>query len=189
MLSACMQHHWKYCQDLEDKKRATEIPGVPVDPLPLEDNLAKHIIYVMSRFIYQVGFLEDREHSIVTNHHSTSNSMETLVNINSPTSLTIDIYKAASRVVAYVSASNWSITFAKIKNRILYLTTTQEENPEITDVMLLECASLNCKRLSMVLTGKNQESTLCKFLTVYFRIMQLNFTFTKISTIIYCSHA
>lgn len=152
-----MQHHWNHCQDLEDTEKPANATVVPVDPLPLEDNLAKHIIYVMSRFIYQTGFLEDREHNVVINHTSSSCSMEALLTLNNstfPTTLTIDIYKAASRIIAYVSASNWPITFAKIKNRILYLTTTQEENPEITDVMLLECASLNCKRLSMVLTGK-----------------------------------
>lgn len=188
MLSACMHHHWKYCQDLDKKSHkkqrqdGTESPmrpslnrvdgttpqhsmwsppeGMPpvlIDPPPLEDNLAKHIVHVMSRFIYQIGILDEKEHGIVANHSASACSTETYTNFNGqtlPTSLIVDIYRAASRVVAYVSASNWPITFAKIKNRILYLTTTQEENPEVTDVMLLECASLNCKRLSMVLTGK-----------------------------------
>jgi neurofibromin 1 len=134
------------------------MPPVPIDPPPLDDNLAKHIVYVMSRFIYQVGFLEERDHGLVANHFASVASVEIFSNVtgqSSSTSIMIDIYKAASRVIAYVSASNWSIIFAKIKNRILYLTTTAEECPEITDVMLLECASLNCKRLSMILTGKN----------------------------------
>ncbi|KAI9476257.1 MAG: hypothetical protein EXX96DRAFT_293488 [Benjaminiella poitrasii] len=178
ILSACMQHHWKYCQDLENKMQKDEaskrpslnrvdatsdvtwtmpegIPPVPVDPPPLEDNLAKHIIYVMSRFIFQISALEEREHGIIVNHSMSAYPSEAYTNINGQslsTQIIVDIYKAASRVVAYVSASNWPITFAKIKNRILYLTTTQEENPEMTDAMLLECASLNCKRLSMVLT-------------------------------------
>ncbi|KAL7311910.1 Ras GTPase activating protein ira2 [Mucor circinelloides] len=186
MLSACMHHHWKYCQDLDKKAHKKQrqdgtespmrpslnrvdgttpqhsmwsppegMPPVPIDPPPLEDNLAKHIVHVMSRFIYQIGILDEKEHGIVANHSASACSTETYTNFNGqtlPTSLMVDIYRAASRVVAYVSASNWPITFAKIKNRILYLTTTQEENPEVTDVMLLECASLNCKRLSMVLT-------------------------------------
>ncbi|KAI8079304.1 hypothetical protein BDF21DRAFT_493917 [Thamnidium elegans] len=177
MLSACMQHHWKYCQNLDNKvphsgsvspvrpslnrANATSsalwipiegIPNVPIDPPPLEDNLAKHIVYVMSRFIYQMGLFEEREHEIVANHAASAISTETLTNMNGPIGIMVDIYKAATRVISYVSASNWAIVFAKIKNRILYLASTSEENPEITDVMLLECASLNCKRLSMVLT-------------------------------------
>lgn len=165
-----MQHHWKYCQDLDSPKRpnlnranATPtgtwsppegMPAVPIDPPPLEDNLAKHIIHIVSRFVYQIVILDEKEHGLVANHSTSAGSTETYANMNGPCTIIIDIYKAASGVVAYVSASNWSITFAKIKNRILYLTTTQEENPEVTDVMLLECASLNHKRLSMVLTGK-----------------------------------
>jgi hypothetical protein len=181
MLSACMQHHWKYCQNLNEKSHQSgadspkrpmlnrvnatpteswmlseEIPPVPIDPPPLEDNLAKHIIYVMSRFVYQIGILEERDHGIVVNHAVSAVSSESFTNINGLTltkSIMVDIYKAASRVIAYVSASNWKITFAKIQNRILYLTTTSDETPEVTDIMLLECAALNCKRLSMVLTG------------------------------------
>lgn len=167
-----MQHHWKHCQNLDNHLRqpassvrptlnradatasgtwvtAGGIPHVTIDPPPLDDNLAKHLIFVMSRFIYQVGILEEHEHGLVANHAASAIS----TNSNGPTNLMVDIYKSASRVIAYVSASNWSITFAKVKNRILYLTSTAEENPEITDVMLLECASLDCRRLGMVLTG------------------------------------
>ncbi|KAG1110671.1 hypothetical protein G6F42_015258 [Rhizopus arrhizus] len=95
MLSACMHHHWKYCQDLDKKSHkkqrqdGTESPtrpslnrvdgttpqhsmwsppeGMPpvlIDPPPLEDNLAKHIVHVMSRFIYQIGILDEKEHDL-----------------------------------------------------------------------------------------------------------------------------
>ncbi|CAO3651101.1 unnamed protein product [Mucor fragilis] len=165
MLSACMHHHWKYCQNLDAKAHSKKqhqdgtqsplrpllnrvdgatpqhsmwsppegIPPVPIDPPPLEDNLAKHIVHVMSRFIYQIGILDEKEHGIVANHSASACSTEIYTNFYGqtlPTSLMVDIYRAASRVVAYVSASNWPITFAKIKNRILYLTTTQEETPK-----------------------------------------------------------
>lgn len=216
-----MQHHWKYCQSVKNKKGGADspqrpalnrvnaashsatwtalegIPAVPMDPPPLEDNLAKHIIHVMSRFTYQIGVLEERDHGIVPNHSASATSIEIFTNINGqslPTDIMVDIYKAASRVIAYVSASNWTITFAKIKNRILYLTTTTEENPEITDVMLLECASLNAKRLSMILTGKKRR-VLVDLLTydffVFFlrppiiRIMQFNVTLEEDGPIIY----
>jgi hypothetical protein len=184
-----MQHHWKYCQDLDSKAHQRDdsagssskrpnlnranatpmtawsspegMPEIPIDPPPLEDNLAKHIIYVMSRFIYQIVILDEKEHGLVANHAASAISTETYTNVNGSCKIMVDIYKAASLVVAYVSASNWTITFAKIKSRILYLTTTQEENPEMTDVMLLECASLNHKRLSMVLTGKVPVKRIC----------------------------
>ncbi|KAI7885924.1 uncharacterized protein EV154DRAFT_521553 [Mucor mucedo] len=177
MLSACMQHHWKHCQNLDNNLRqpgttpsvrptlnranATAsgtwvtsggIPCATIDPPPLDDTLAKHIIFVMSRFIYQIGYVEEHDHGLVANHAASAISTETLAGTNGPASLMTDIYKSASRVIAYVSASNWAITFSKVKNRIMYLTTTAEEVPEIADVVLLECASLNSRRLGMVLT-------------------------------------
>lgn len=220
MLSACMQHHWEYCQDLDNKvshsgtaspirpsfsrtnasSSATwvpveGIPSVPIDPPPLEDNLAKHILFVMSRFVYQMGLFEEREHEIVANHASSTVSAEALTNMNGPISIMVDIYKAASRVIQYVSASNWAIVFAKIKNRILYLASTVDENPEITDCILLECASLNRKRLSMVLTGISPLLLLLFFfkkrrtkISFNYRIMQLYFTFKKIFSVNYCCH-
>ncbi|KAI8975358.1 hypothetical protein BDF20DRAFT_914298 [Mycotypha africana] len=179
MLSACMHHHWKYCQQpgnrhgnasnnnntpgsaslnktdaaVDDTQSPFDrVPAAPVDPPPLEDTLAKHILYVMTRFINYAGILEEREYGIVANHAATACSTDCHTGHNSSAPIMADIYKAAGHIVAYVSASNWPITFSKIKSRILFLTTTQEENPEISDVMLLECVSLNCKRLSMVLT-------------------------------------
>lgn len=182
-----MQHHWKYCQqnDHNNKNTPSERPilnrvdafsvdswilpeGIvpaPIDPPQLEDNLAKHIIHVMSRFVYQIDAIEER---IVANHSVSAVSTETLTNASGhtlSTSIMVDIYKAASRVIGYVSASNWAMTFAKIKNRILYLTTTAEDTPEVTDVMLLECASLNVRRLGMVLTGNDK----------FYTFSQLNF--------------
>ncbi|KAI8087606.1 uncharacterized protein B0P05DRAFT_584843 [Gilbertella persicaria] len=186
-LSACMQHHWKYCQDLDSSTQQQQysysngsssprrpalnrfnatpreswaapedLPFATIDPPPLDDSLAKHIVHVMSRFIYQIGVLDEREHGLIANHPASAISVDSCVASTGQSLLTnimVDIFKVASKIVAYVSASNWPVIFAKIKSRILYLTTTTEEAPEIMDIMLLECSSLNRKRLSMVLTG------------------------------------
>jgi neurofibromin 1 len=61
------------------------------------------------------------------------------------------VYEATCRVIFYISASNWSLIFSKIKSYILHLSTTSEENPDTLMLRLLECSSLNAKRLSMVL--------------------------------------
>lgn len=124
------------------------------DPLPLEDNLAKYIVNIMSRFMHQMAASEDREYGI-----GNAASLMTRTDYNatgangSSSDILLDIYKAASRVVFYVSASNWPIMFNKIKAKILYLSTTLDENPETADMRLLECSALNAKRLSMILTG------------------------------------
>lgn len=176
MLLACMQNHWKHCQNTDSLKRpalnrsdpvpsgswtpSEGMPKVRIDPPPLEENLARHIIFIMSRFVYQITILDEKEYGLVANHSTSDSSIKTDPNINSPSKIMIDIHKAARAIVAYVSASNWDAVFAKIRNRILYLTTTQEENPKMTDTMLLECVALNHRRLGMVLTGIKKESSL-----------------------------
>ena len=124
------------------------------DPPPLEDNLAKYIVAIMSRFMYQMAAAEDREYGPGSTGNITGRAEYTFGGGNgTSTDIMSDIYKAASRVVFYVSASNWPIMFAKIKARLLHLSTTLEENPETADVRVLECSALNSERLAMVLGG------------------------------------
>lgn len=126
------------------------------DPPPLEDNLAKYIVAIMSRFMYQMAAAEDREYGPGSTGNITGRAEYTIGGGNgTSTDIMTDIYKAASRIVFYVSASNWPIMFAKIRARLLHLSTTVEENPETADVRLLECSALNSERLAMVLGGKN----------------------------------
>ncbi|RCH89739.1 Ras GTPase activating protein ira2, partial [Rhizopus stolonifer] len=124
------------------------------DPPPFDDFIAKNIINVMSRIMHQTTVMEEREYGQATNHvtqiirteyYTASNITRTSADI------VLDIYKAMSRVVAYLSASNWSVVFSKIKLRIFYLSTTTDENPDSSDTRFLECCSLNAKRLSIVL--------------------------------------
>ncbi|KAI9323567.1 hypothetical protein BX666DRAFT_2016762 [Dichotomocladium elegans] len=121
------------------------------DPPPLEDNLAKYIVAIMSRFMHQMAAAEDREHG-PGNAASIMTRTEYNATTGSPSDIMIDIYKAASRVIFYVSASNWSVMFTKIKARLIQLSTSMEENPETADMRLLECSALNSKRLGMVLS-------------------------------------
>ncbi|KAI8983424.1 hypothetical protein BDB01DRAFT_790689 [Pilobolus umbonatus] len=165
ILSACMNHYWDYYQTstLHDRSMTgghpspakDSLPEPPIDPPPFEDILAKHITVTMARFIYQIGILEERDYGFILNHPHSSISIENYTN-SSPTKtqscMLMDIYKAASRVISFVSASNWSVVFSKIRYRIQYLTNTQEENPDAAEFMILECASLNAHRLGMVFT-------------------------------------
>lgn len=132
------------------------IPLEMDDPPPFEDIIAKNIINVMSRIMHQTTVMEEREYGQATNHVTqiTRTEYYTASNISRTSAdIVLDIYKASSRVVAYLSASNWNVVFSKIKMRILYLSTTTDENPETSDMRLLECCSLNSKRLSIVLSG------------------------------------
>ncbi|KAI8078349.1 hypothetical protein BDF21DRAFT_43098 [Thamnidium elegans] len=125
------------------------------DPPPFDENIAKNIVNVMSRIMHQTTTMEEREYGQATNHVTqiTRTEYYTASNISRTSAdIVLDIYKASSRVIAYISASNWNVIFSKIKMRILYLSTTTDENPETSDMRLLECCSLNSKRLSLVLS-------------------------------------
>lgn len=177
-----MQHHWYYLRESKSENASTKasayegsihsldsstqhskwslsdssLPLEMDDPPPFDDSIAKSVINVISRIMHQTTVMEEREYGQATNHITqvTRTEYYTVANIaRTSADIVLDIYKASSRVVAYVSASNWSVVFSKIKMRILYLSTTTDENPETSDMRLLECCSLNARRLSIVLSG------------------------------------
>ncbi|UZJ51578.1 hypothetical protein CBS101457_000898 [Exobasidium rhododendri] len=61
------------------------------------------------------------------------------------------IYRQASQVIFFLSSSNWSVIYARIRNRLTYLSTTLEELPSTFELRLLECTNFNRVRLGSVL--------------------------------------
>ncbi|GBC02045.1 hypothetical protein RclHR1_04420015, partial [Rhizophagus clarus] len=124
------------------------------DPPPLDDNLAVFILKVLSRFLYQMASLEDYNPNV---HNGPTGGKESPIhNVQAAWSsatyeLVSDIFKSAGRVIFYISASNWNVVFARIKNRIAFLSSINDEWPDTSELKLLECSDLNSKRLSMVL--------------------------------------
>ncbi|KAG0187398.1 Ras GTPase activating protein ira2 [Apophysomyces sp. BC1034] len=167
-MSACMQHHWQFVRNVTDVNapagdensfRPWDMDYMArlelKDPPPLEDNIAKHVLTVMSRFMHQMVAMERRYPQLAANYASNSIRTEYYTNLesgDSPSGLMVDIYKAASRVVFYLSASNWPIVFIRIKSWIMYLSSVTDENADTADVRLLECCALDARRLGDVLT-------------------------------------
>lgn len=59
--------------------------------------------------------------------------------------------KLVSRIIFYLSASNWSLLAARIKARISYLQTTIEDSPDTVELRLLEWSNLNRNRMGQIL--------------------------------------
>ncbi|OCF79181.1 neurofibromin 1 [Kwoniella mangroviensis CBS 8886] len=59
--------------------------------------------------------------------------------------------KYTSRVIFYLSASNWNLVLSRIKNKIGYLQTTIDESPDVTEIKLLEWSNLDRTRLSQTI--------------------------------------
>lgn len=56
-----------------------------------------------------------------------------------------------SRIIFSLSASNWPVVLGRLKARMLYLTTTIDENPDVVELRLLEWANMNRARLGQIL--------------------------------------
>lgn len=65
--------------------------------------------------------------------------------------LVTSIYRQASQVIFYVSASNWAVVHARIRNRLAYLSSTGEEFPNTAELRLVECADLQRARLGSII--------------------------------------
>ncbi|KAG9291425.1 hypothetical protein G9A89_021843 [Geosiphon pyriformis] len=161
-------------QQQQQQQRPFKLPKSWEDPPQLDDFLAKYILSVLSRFLHQMASQEDN----LPNNQPTPGAPGTSSagaggvgvgggggafgagvgnngNITPHSSATHDaiceIFKNAGRVIFYISASNWGVVFSRIKTRIGYLTSTNDEWPETAELKLLECSDLNSKRLSMIL--------------------------------------
>ena len=73
---------------------------------------------------------------------------------NSMISLSSLIAKVAGKIVYHLSASNWSVVFSRIRNKIYFLAGTHEDDPDIIDLQLLTHCSLDRARLVQSLGGK-----------------------------------
>lgn len=62
-----------------------------------------------------------------------------------------NIYRQASQVIFFLSSSNWPIVYARVRNRLSYLSTTLEESPNTSELRLLECSNFQRTRLSNII--------------------------------------
>jgi neurofibromin 1 len=135
------------------------IPRPMYDPPPLDDELTDYISTVVSPFLFQIQMHED--HQANSNQHTTAPSSPlpkrtdsiTSLNLDNTSDLIVDIYETVRKILFYTSASNWTTYFARIRARLAIFAATNDEMREWSDLRLLECASLNCKRLGQVLRG------------------------------------
>ncbi|ORX55545.1 hypothetical protein DM01DRAFT_1366815 [Hesseltinella vesiculosa] len=179
LLSACMQHHWNTyreqslrSKDGDEANAAAAATGVSSSPSPrdsvdidktnlinvsayvppLDDALASFILVLMNRFLNQMHLIEEASDPDLAPDNSTNtNALSHL----DPVSLEImtDIYKVAGRVLYYVSASNWTMYYTKIKSAVQMLGSVHDgasTNPP--DIRMLECCCLTRFRLHAILT-------------------------------------
>ncbi|KAF9578599.1 Ras GTPase activating protein ira2, partial [Lunasporangiospora selenospora] len=145
-----------------DSVAAAATAARQADPPPLDDALAKYALSVLTRFLHDAPAPEEAllppEQPPVSSNSKSKRAetdsapiaaAQSTIHYQDP-EISNEIYKAAGRVLFYISASNWPIVFARLKMRIQHLSTTYDEWPETAELKLLETASLNQRRLSQV---------------------------------------
>ncbi|TFY54349.1 hypothetical protein EVJ58_g8920 [Rhodofomes roseus] len=93
--------------------------------------------------------------SVTSTSHASKHSLvyekTSVVTSKSISSLNTLISKFAGRVVYHLSASNWHIVLARIRNKIHYLASTTETDPDIIDLQLMMHSALDRPRLIQAL--------------------------------------
>lgn len=98
--------------------------------------------------------LDDPPHFSQDSWQSPMATHKEMDSVDSLSSLVTSIYRHASQVIFYLSASNWAVVHARIRNRLAYLSTTAEESPNTAELRLLECSNLQRARLGSVIQGR-----------------------------------
>lgn len=158
-------------------------PGF-VDPSPLEDALARQLLSLALSFLKTHSLHEDDLGPLAVSSASgpmglnasvaylAQAALRTAVATQSTgrpslngfvSSATVEssregvrqeFVRYAGKVLYFLSASNWSIVLARIKNRFNHYTTS-DDVPEPGDLRILECCCLDRRRLSIVIQGES----------------------------------
>lgn len=73
--------------------------------------------------------------------------------VKSSLSLNNHIGKSAGYIIFQLSLSNWTAVFNRIRNKVHYLSSTSEDNPDTVDLQLMTHSALDRLRLVQVLQG------------------------------------
>lgn len=161
LLSACLQHHSQHCRDLEKEKHPDTPTNELVVELPsLDAALVAFVLVLMSRYITQYHLIEESTNAEQTNQNS-SPIIDFSDNENGYTyeqiklSLITDIYKASSKILYYISASNWDACYSKIKYAVISLDSINGGAEDIPpEIRMLESSCLTRQRLYTIFAGK-----------------------------------
>lgn len=155
-----MQHHWHHCRELEKEKH----PEILLNELtlelpPLDTALVTFILVLMSRYIAQYHLIEESTNAEQSNQNCLQ-LIDLSDNENGYTyeqiklSLITDIYKASSKIIYYISASNWEACYAKIKYAVISLDSINGGAQEIPpEIRMLESSCLTRKKLYTIFSG------------------------------------
>ncbi|RSH95012.1 Ras GTPase activating protein ira2 [Saitozyma podzolica] len=99
-----------------------------------------------------IGLKFLQRHSYSSSQRYDVDERKLLAPTSGSTSATIgQMAKYVSRIIFYLSSSNWPLVLGRIKARVSFLTTTIEESPDLVELRLMEWSNPDRTRLSQVI--------------------------------------
>ncbi|WWC73068.1 uncharacterized protein I206_107033 [Kwoniella pini CBS 10737] len=117
----------------------------------------RSVISNNSSYTLGTKFIQEHSYHSSPSTPSTSSTKAKLLSTSciTPATVITQISKYISRVIFYISASNWNLIMSKLKIRIGHLQTTIEESPDVIEMRLIEWSNLDRNRLSQVVQEIN----------------------------------
>jgi neurofibromin 1 len=123
----------------------------------LDEALVTFLLSLMSRFLGQMHLIEERNDQVSLSAEHTNDALATASKVDPQTLEYIrEVYTTSGKILYYISASNWSSYYAKIKNAVNILGAVSESselNPPEVRILAFSCLSI--PKLHMILSGKS----------------------------------
>lgn len=125
---------------------------------PLEEALANYLLSLLTKYLVQMHIIEERNDQLtVTSSEHGNDALATASSKGDSQTMEYvrEVYNTAGKIMNYISASNWPIYYARIKNAVNVLSSINNDNSDFNppDVRLLSFASLDVAKLHTVLQG------------------------------------
>jgi neurofibromin 1 len=194
ILDTCLTQSWRRHAEAAADYRPEGHHQSWVDPLPLDEGLARRILSVVISYLrlassessirsgttisatnrdgrgqvdtvnpwgygqisqpttstFSPDFVRTHVHSR-QRHENRRHQNSFGVHVSTIVDAVPELTRYLGQIVYYLSSSNWSLVFGRVRSRLLHLTTTIEDMPDLIDLRLLQWSNMNRARLGQVL--------------------------------------
>lgn len=172
VVAGCTTHHWAAHNVSDRARRATTPAGPLLDPLPLEESLARQVVSLATLFLklhytqaeapnsgnYSANISAPVEakaalEAAIAVQGGEDHGLAIESEVVTREAVTSAISSAAGTIAFFVSASNWSAVLSRVKGRLTY-SANADDTPDLSEVRLLEWCCLDRRRISAVIQGE-----------------------------------
>jgi neurofibromin 1 len=173
LMALCLMRHWSIWREAaaesteEDTKAAATVNLI--DPPALDDQLAKQLLALIVATLRQSSVAEDestyrslRTPNVVSRFQDPPTDplvwdQSHTLGLDHPAQRTVvgttsEMLRAVEGIAYYLSASNWSVVYAKLHGKLNQVAHS-DDGVDLSELRLLEYCALDRRRLAVVLQG------------------------------------